>query len=62
MGSFLQKVYPPLKTAAGDVETWPISTPVTHLDKYSARHVLAAVWSDARVGWVDRLRGKVLEP
>jgi pimeloyl-ACP methyl ester carboxylesterase len=35
---------------------------VSGLDRYNARHVLAAVQSGAKEGWVDRLRGELLRP
>jgi len=60
--AFLGRVYPPLKKAAPGVETLPIPTPVSGLDRYNARRVLAAVRSGAREDWVDRLRGEVLGP
>lgn len=61
-GSFLDRVYPPLRRAAPAVESLPIPTPVTGLDRYNARRVLAAVRSGAREEWLDRLRGEVLGP
>ena len=51
-----------VKKAAPGVETLPIPTPVSGLDRYNARHVLAAVLSGAKESWVDRLRGEVLGP
>jgi pimeloyl-ACP methyl ester carboxylesterase len=61
-GAFLRRVYPPLKYVAADVESLPIPTPSTGLDRYNARHILAAVQSRSVEGWVDRLRGEVLGP
>jgi pimeloyl-ACP methyl ester carboxylesterase len=61
-GAFLRSVYPPLEKAAPGMETLPIPTPVSGLDRYNARRVLAAVRSGAKEGWIDRLRGKVLGP
>ena len=61
-GRFLGGVYPPPQKAAPGVETLPIPTPVTALDRYNARRILAAVRSDAKDEWLDRLRGKVLGP
>lgn len=61
-GDFLGKVYPPLKKAPPDVDTLPIPTPVTGLDRFNARRVLAAVRSRAAENWLDRLRGDVLGP
>lgn len=61
-GAFLREVYPPLKREAPGVDTLPIPTPVTGLDRYNCRRVLAAVRSGAREQWIDRLRGEVLGP
>ena len=60
--TFLGSVYPPLKKAAPGIETLPIPTPVSGLDRYNARRVLAAVRSGAKEGWIDRLRSEVLGP
>ncbi|OPY79100.1 MAG: Clostripain family protein [Syntrophorhabdus sp. PtaU1.Bin058] len=60
-GVFLNKIYPPVKRAYG-VETLPIPTPVSGLDRHNARRVLAAVRSRAKEGWIDRLRGEILGP
>ena len=61
-GTFLGEVYPPLEKAAPGVETLPIPTPSSGLDRYNARRILAAVRSGAKEGWIDRLRGEVLGP
>ena len=61
-GAFLGRVLPPPKKAAPGVETLPIPTPVSGLDRYNARRVLAAVRSGAREGWIDRLRDEILGP
>ena len=61
-GAFLGEVYPPLGKAAPGVETLPIPTPSTGLDRYNARRILAAVRSGAKEGWIDRLRGELLGP
>jgi pimeloyl-ACP methyl ester carboxylesterase len=61
-GAFLGKVYPPLEKTAPGLETLPIPTPSTGLDRYNARRVLAAVRSGAKEGWIDRLRGELLGP
>jgi hypothetical protein len=61
-GAFLGRVYPPVEKTAPGIETLPVPTPVSGLDRYNARHVLAAVRSGAKEGWLDRLRGEVLGP
>lgn len=61
-GAFLGRVYPPVEKAAPGIETLPIPTPVSGLDRYNVRRVLAAVRSGAKEGWIDRLRGEVLGP
>ncbi|MHB8772756.1 MAG: clostripain-related cysteine peptidase [Syntrophales bacterium] len=61
-GRFLKQVYPPLARSAPGVETLPIPTPSTGLDRFNARQVLAAVRSGGREGWLDRLRGDLLGP
>lgn len=61
-GRFLRRVYPPVKKPAPGVESLPIPTPVSALDRYNARRVLAAVRSGAKEGWIDRLRGELLAP
>jgi pimeloyl-ACP methyl ester carboxylesterase len=61
-GAFLGEVYPLLEKAAPGVETLPIPTPSTGLDRYNARRILAAVRSGAKEGWIDRLRGELLGP
>jgi pimeloyl-ACP methyl ester carboxylesterase len=61
-GSFLERVYPPVKKPVRSIETLPIPTPLSGLDRYNARRVLAAVRSSAKEGWIDRLRSEVLGP
>jgi pimeloyl-ACP methyl ester carboxylesterase len=61
-GAFLGRVYPSLKKSAPGIETLPIPTPVTGLDRYNTRRVLAAVRSGAKESWIDRLRGEILDP
>ena len=53
MGSFPRKSLSSLRMAAPEVETLPIPTPVTGLDRYNARRALAAVRSGAERG-MDR--------
>jgi pimeloyl-ACP methyl ester carboxylesterase len=61
-GSFLERVYHPIEKPGRGVETLPMPTPVTGLDRYNARRVLAAVRSCAKEGWIERMRGEVLGP
>jgi len=61
-GDFLGRVYLPVDKPARSIETLPIPTPVSGLDRYNARRVLAAVRSGAKGDWIDRLRGEVLGP
>jgi pimeloyl-ACP methyl ester carboxylesterase len=61
-GAFLGGVYPPLYKPATGIETLPIPTPTSGLDRFNARRVLAAVMSDAKEGWLDRLRSEILRP
>jgi pimeloyl-ACP methyl ester carboxylesterase len=61
-GNFLKRVYPRVEKAIPGIETLPIPTPISGLDRYNARHVLAAVLSDAKEDWIDRLRQEILGP
>ncbi len=61
-GNFLGRVYPPVPFPARVGDTLPKPTPVSALDRFNARRVLAAVRSKANEGWIDRLRGEVLGP
>jgi pimeloyl-ACP methyl ester carboxylesterase len=61
-GAFLGKVYPPLARSAPSIETLPVPTPTSALDRFNARRVLAAVRSGAKEGWLDRLRSEILHP
>jgi pimeloyl-ACP methyl ester carboxylesterase len=61
-GKFLRRVYPLVKNPAPGVEALAIPTPLTGLDRFNARHILAAVLSGEKESWVDRLRGEVLRP
>lgn len=61
-GNFLRKVYPRLEKPVRTVEQLPIPSPVSALDRNSARHVLAAALSQANESWVDLMRSKMLAP
>ena len=61
-GKFLRMVYPLVRKPAPGVEALPIPTPVSGLDRYNARQILAAVLSGEKESWIDRLRGEVLRP
>ncbi len=61
-GNFLGRVYPLVPFAARVVDSLPKPTPVSALDRFNARRVLAAVRSEASEGWMDHLRGEVLGP
>lgn len=61
-GNFLRKVYPRLEKPVRTVEQLPIPSPVSALDRYSARHFFAAALSQANESWVDLMRSKMLAP
>ncbi len=60
-GAFLCRVYPPTRRAP-DIETLPIPTPSSGLDRFNVRRIVSAVRSGAHEGWIDRLRGEILDP
>jgi len=61
-GTFLKKVYPPLTKPAPSGDNLLVPTPATGLDRFTARHILAAVRSKAGESWLDRLRTELLAP
>jgi hypothetical protein len=61
-GNLLKRVYPLIEKPIRGPDTLPVPTPLSGLDRFNARHVLAAVLSGAKDEWIDRLRGEVLGP